>query len=218
MLFRSNGFTVPAAAAKLGVDPSGAVDLVATSLFNAAFEGGMGDTVHHPNASYQDGNPVGLDAAVVYSSTDLEWTNTGGHPVYVYADYSGGSLTVALLGEKSYDQVDIQVSNRTSIVPADSTHGGSGCTAVQAEPGFQVDVTRTLMRAGNEVGSEQYHVTYVVQNGVTCGSSAGSSPDQGSGPSGSSGSNPGSGDGGAPSSPSPSPSPTDSGTLGGLFH
>ena len=217
----ANGFVVPAAAAKLGVDPSGGVDVVATALFNAAFSAGMGDTVHHPNASYQDGNPVGLDAAVVYPSIDLQWTNAGGHPVYVYANYTAGELTVALLGEKEFDQVDIQVSNRNDVVQPTTTRGGATCTLVQAEPGFQVDVTRTLMRGGSQVGSEQFHVTYVVQNGVSCGSAAGADPAQGSDPSSPAapGSSPGSGKSGAPPPPSsPSPSPTDSGTLGGLFH
>jgi vancomycin resistance protein YoaR len=216
-----NGFVVPAAAAKLGVDPSGGVDVVATALFNAAFSAGMGDTVHHPNASYQDGNPVGLDAAVVYPSIDLQWTNAGGHPVYVYANYTAGELTVALLGEKAFDQVDIQVSNRNDVVQPTTARGGATCTLVQAEPGFQVDVTRTLMRGGSQVGSEQFHVTYVVQDGVSCGSAAGTDPTQSSSPSSPAapGSGPGSGKSGPPPAPSsPSPSPTDSGTLGGLFH
>jgi len=219
----ANGFTVPTAAGKLGIDPSGGIDSVATAVFNAAFSAGMGDTVHHPNASYQSQYPVGLDAAVVFSSTDLQWTNTGNHPVYLYADYTGGRLTVAVLGEKSYDQVNIQVSDRSAIVAASTTRGGYSCTVVQAEPGFQVDVTRTLLRGGTQVGSEQYHVTYVPQNGVSCGSSAGSGNSTSPATSTSPGkaASPGSGPGApgtSPSSPAPAPSPTDPGSLGGLFH
>jgi vancomycin resistance protein YoaR len=215
----ANGFTVPAASARLGVDSTRATDAVATAVFNAAFSAGMGDTVHHPNASYQPGDPVGLDAAVVSSSTDLEWTNTGAHPVYLYANYTGGLLTVAVLGEKSYDQVNIQVSGRSDVVQAATTHGGYSCTAIQADPGFQVDVTRSLIRGGNQVGSEHFHVTYVPQNGVSCGSSSSSNtPSTGGGYSnGPSSPTSGSG-GGSPAPPAPTPSPTDSGTLGGLFH
>jgi vancomycin resistance protein YoaR len=114
----ANGFAIPAAAQKAGEDPSGGVDTVATAVFGAAFASGMGDTVHHPHASFVDRYPVGLDAAVVAPGTDMQWTNTGNHPVYLYASYANDAVTVALLGEKTYDQVTVQVSQRYAVVPA----------------------------------------------------------------------------------------------------
>jgi vancomycin resistance protein YoaR len=214
----ANGFAVTAAAQRAGVDPSGGMDTVATAVFGAAFASGMGDTVHHPHASYIDRYPVGLDAAVVAPGTDLQWTNPGQHPVYVYASYANDALTVALLGEKSYDQVQVQVSQRTAIVQP-SGRGGSGC-AQGAVPGFQVDVTRTLLKEGSQVGAEQYHVTYLPQGGQGCsGSSASPGTAVGGGPSTGTGSGGGSsGSGGGSSAPSPAPSPSPTGILGGLLH
>lgn len=100
---------------------------------------------------------------------------------------------------------------------------------VQAEPGFQVEVTRTLIRAGSQVGSEQFHVTYAVRDGVTCGASDTTAPDQGAtpgsppakttAPGGSGATGGGNGGGSTPSQPAPTTAPTQpSGTLGGLFH
>jgi vancomycin resistance protein YoaR len=216
----ANGFAVTAAAQHAGVDPSGGMDTVATAVFGAAFASGMGDTVHHPHASYIDRYPVGLDAAVVAPGTDLQWTNTGRHPVYVYASYANDALTIALLGEKSYDQVKIQVSQRTSVVQP-SGHNGSACSQ-GAVPGFQVDVTRTLLEAGSQVGAEQYHVTYVPQSGQGCSGSGGSSssagPATGGGTSSGSGSTGSSGSGGNHSAPSAAPSPSPTGIRGGLLH
>lgn len=221
----ANGFAVSAAAGRAGVDPSGGVDTVATAVFGAAFASGMGDTVHHPHASYVDRYPVGLDAAVVAPGTDLQWTNTGDHPVYLYASYANDSLTVALLGEKQYDDVKVQVSPRSAIVQP--TASGSGCT--QGADGFQVDVTRTLLRGGSQVGTEQYHVTYLPQNGTHCASGSTPSPGTvvsasprktpaaGSGSGSGGGSGGGNAGGGGPAtSAAPSPSPT--GILGGLIH
>ena len=225
----TNGFATTAAAEHAGIDPSGGVDTVATAVFDAAFASGMGDAVHHPHASYVDRYPVGLDAAVVAPGTDLQWTNTSDHPVYLYASYANDALTVALLGEKQYDQVNVQVSPRTAIVQPSSSAGSGADCSQGAVPGFQVDVTRTLMRGGSQVGTEQFHVTYQPQNGERCTSSSTPSPGSavssgptkspvtGGSPTGR-GSGGGGHSGGGGSTPSPSPSPSSSGLLGGLIH
>ena len=231
----ANGFTEPGGAASDGVDDSGAADLVATAVFDAAFRAGMGDTVHHPNAAYFSRYPVGLDAAVVWPGTDLQWTDSGRHPVYLYAAYANGSLTVSLLGQSAYDQVSVNVSSQQDAATP-SEEASYGCPAQPASDGFQVNVTRVLTSDGAQVGTEQFHVTYVPFAGTTCGSTATQSSQTGSGtaPTGSSsaaqpttapthtksGSGGGSSTGG--SSPAPAPSsaaPTSSsGVLGGLLH
>jgi vancomycin resistance protein YoaR len=233
----ANGFAEPDAstAKNEGVDLSGGDDLVATAVFDAAFRAGMGDTVHHPNAAYDSRYPVGLDAAVVWPGTDLQWTDTGAHPVYLYADYADGQLTVAVLGQPVYDQVSVTVSDRSEVVPA-SSDPHSGCPAQSASDGFQVDVTRVLLRGGAQVGTEQFHVGYVPFAGTVCGSGSGTGSSSGT-PSGSSEPGSGSTGGGSPSNganngsggsggsganptppASPNPAPTNTGVLGGLLH
>jgi hypothetical protein len=191
----------------------------------------MGDTLHHPNFAYFSRYPVGLDAAVVYPGTDLQWTNSGSHPVYVYATYVNGSLTVALLGQTEYDQVSVSVSNQQDVAtPSSSQH--YGCPAEPASNGFQVLVTRVLTRGGAQVGTEQFHVTYEPFAGTTCdsstqnsnSSSSGSSTQSGSASattaatSGSSTSGGSSSTGGSTPPPPSSASPTSTGVLGGLLH
>ncbi|HET9170313.1 MAG TPA: VanW family protein [Actinospica sp.] len=229
---KANGYTESSSGTTDGVDDSGANDLVATAVFDAAFRSGMSDTVHHPNSAYFPRYPVGLDAAVVYPGTDLQWTNSGTHPVYVYASYANGSLTVALLGQTMYDQVSVSVSNQQDVVAANSGQQHYGCPAEPASNGFQVLVTRVLTRGGAQVGTEQFHVTYEPFAGTVCGSStqssnstSGSTGQSGSGTattapaSGSSGTGGGSGSGGgAPAPTTPAASPTSSGVLGGLLH
>ena len=208
---------------------------MATAVFDAAFRAGMGDTVHHPNAAYFSRYPVGLDAAVVWPGTDLQWTNSGSHPVYVYAQYANNQLTVALLGQTAYDQVDVSVSNQQDVVtpPSEPSYG---CPAEAASNGFQVNVTRVLTEGGAQVGTEQFHVTYQPFAGTTCGStetqqstSSGSSTSTGgSGSTNKASSTPTSASstsGGSSStggtSPTPaqsSPAPTNTGVLGGLLH
>jgi vancomycin resistance protein YoaR len=227
----ANGYAEPTDSGQSGADASGADDLLATAVFDAAFRAGMGDTVHHPNAVYASRYPVGLDAAVVYPDTDLQWTNSGEHPVYVYAAYANGTLTVDLLGRQSYDQVNVTVSDRQDVL-APTGSAVHGCPARPAASGFQVNVTRVLMRSGAQVGTEQFHVTYLPDAGTTCpsdgtqspsadagatgrpssGSSTGSTPSHGSGGGSSGGGSP------TPTSSSPAPAPTNTGVLGGLLH
>jgi vancomycin resistance protein YoaR len=225
----ANGFTEPSGGEQSGADASGADDMLATAVFDAAFRSGMGDTVHHPNAVYASRYPIGLDAAVVYPDTDLQWTNSGQHPVYVYAAYTNGTLTVDLLGQQSYDQVNVTVSDRQDLVAptGDAVHG---CPAQPAADGFQVNVTRVLMRSAAQVGTEQFHVTYVPDAGTSCASGGTQSPSAGSAATGrpssgsSTGSTPTHGSGGGsggsptPTSSSPAPAPTNTGVLGGLLH
>jgi len=231
---KANGFAEPGSASDDGVDASGGADLAATAVFDAAFRAGMGDTVHHPNAAYFSRYPVGLDAAVVWPGTDLQWTNSGSHPVYLYADYTNNQLTVALLGQTAYDQVDVSVSNQQDVVTPTS-EPSYGCPADSASNGFQVNVTRVLTKGGAQVGTEQFHVTYEPFAGTTCGStetqqstSSGSSTSTGSGSTHKASSTPTSASstsGGSSStggtSPTPtqsSPAPTSTGVLGGLLH
>lgn len=212
-LTSANGFAVPGDAQRAGVDPSGGIDTVATGVFDAAFAAGMGDAIHHPHASYTDRYPVGLDAAVVEPSTDLQWTDDNTTPVYLYAAYANGTLTVALLGERRYDQVEVAVSARYAVNQPPATR--AGCPA----PGFQVDVTRTLIRGGGQVGSERYHVGYAPGGAGPC--SVSSAPGPSGARSGTPGEPGGGGDGSGPvstpaSSP-PTPAPSSSGLLGGLL-
>lgn len=208
-----------------GVDESGADNLVATAVFDAAFRAGMGDTVHHPNAAYFSRYPVGLDAAVVWPGTDLQWTNSGEHPVYVYAAYANGSLTVALLGQTAYDQVNVTVSNQQNVV-APSASPRYGCPAESASNGFQVNVTRVLTRDGAQVGTEQFHVAYEPYAGTTCGSATQGSTGATGTQSGSAGataapshsSTGGSTGGTSPTPTQPTAAPTNTGVLGGLLH
>jgi vancomycin resistance protein YoaR len=233
-----NGFAEPDGGSADGADASGADDLVATAVFDAAFRAGMGDTLHHPNAVYLTRYPVGLDAAVLWPGTDLQWTDTASRPVYVYAAVANGQITVDLLGRPAFDQVDVTVSDRQNVLAPTGTPG-YGCPAQPASDGFQVDVTRVLTRNGAQVGTEQFHVGYQPYAGTSCGGetapgtadgSTGSGSVHGSGggstqssPSGgsTSGSGGGSSSGGGntpPTSSQPNPAPTDTGVLGGLLH
>ena len=235
-----NGFQEAGTGTSNGADASGADDLVATAVFDAAFRAGMGDTLHHPNAFYLERYPVGLDAAVLWPGTDLQWTNSATQPVYLYAAVANGQITVDLLGESAYDQVDVTVSDRQDVVAPVGTPG-YGCPAQPAADGFQVDVTRVLTKDGAQVGTEQFHVTYQPYTGTQCGGETAQDPtgsSTGSGgvhtPSGGSTRNTPSGGGGAssggggsaggsggntpPTSNQPNPAPTDTGVLGGLLH
>jgi vancomycin resistance protein YoaR len=228
----ANGFSEidPSAAKAQGVDLSGGDDLVATAVFDAAFKAGLGDTTHHPNAVYFSRYPAGLDAAVVWPGTDLQWTNTSSHPVYLYASYADGQLTVAVLGQPTYDQVDVTVSARSHLVPAGSDPR-PGCPAQPASAGFGVNVTRVLVREGAQVGTEEFHVAYQPFAGTVCaagsGSGSASSGTQSSAGSGTgtdagaptNGGNSGTGSQSPPPTVNPSPAPTNTGgVLGGLLH
>ncbi|MFD0638571.1 VanW family protein [Catenulispora yoronensis] len=208
-----------------GLDAGAGTSMVATALFNAEYLAGLKDVEHHPHAVVTDHFPPGLEAAVAYPDVDLKFQNDSGAPVYLWTATTENAVTVAVLGQKAYDSVQTETSPHYAQV-APRTTGGSGgsCVATDGVPGFQVDVTRILAKAGQDPIRQVFHTSYAAQDRVVCGAGTGGSaagaPAGGSATGGPTGF-PATGTGGAATSPNrPTGSPTggtggEGGTAGG---
>ncbi|MEY9906442.1 vancomycin resistance protein YoaR [Catenulispora sp. MAP12-49] len=206
----ANGF-VPAsgqsgsAGAAISAQDAGAgTSMVATALFNAEYLAGLKDVEHHPHATVTDHFPPGMEAAVSYPDVDLKFQNDSGAPIYLWTSSTDNAVTVAVLGQKAYDSVQTETSPHYALVQPKTTYSSASalsCVADDGVPGFQVDVTRTLIKAGQDPVREVFHSSYAAQDKVVCGQAGaanGQAADGGTGgvPSGSPA-------GGATSSPYP---------------
>ncbi len=96
----ANGF-VPAGVIYDGVfteDIGGGVSQFATTMFNAAFFGGLDFVQYQPHSIYIDRYPFGREATVSWPSVDLKVRNPTEFPVLIWTEYTANSITVKLFG------------------------------------------------------------------------------------------------------------------------
>lgn len=86
----------------------GGVCQVSTTVFNAAFEAGLGIVERTNHALYISHYPLGRDATVNWPSTDLRFRNDTGHWLLLRTFASSDTLLVALYGTPQNRKVESQ--------------------------------------------------------------------------------------------------------------
>ena len=84
----------------------GGICQVSTTVFNAAFEGGLPIDARTNHALYISHYPLGRDATVNYPDLDLRFSNDTGHWLLLRTFVGAGSLTVNLYGTPVNRQVE----------------------------------------------------------------------------------------------------------------
>jgi vancomycin resistance protein YoaR len=78
------------------MDIGGGVSQFATTLFNAAFFGGLDIPEHQAHSEYISRYPFGREATVAYPSVDIKVHNETPYGVVIWPTYTGTSVTVQL--------------------------------------------------------------------------------------------------------------------------
>jgi len=97
---------------ELGTGVAGGVCQVSTTVFNAAFEGGLDITERHNHALYISHYPLGRDATVNYPDLDLKFVNDTPHWLLLRTFVGSDSLVVNLYGTPVHRRV---VSSTTPL-------------------------------------------------------------------------------------------------------
>ncbi len=95
----------------------GGVCQVSTTVFNAAYEGGLPITARTNHALYISHYPQGRDATVNYPDTDLKFVNDTGHWLLLRTFVSSSSLTVNLYGSPQDRKVVSETSPLVTTGP-----------------------------------------------------------------------------------------------------
>ena len=122
----------------------GGVSQFSTTMYNAAYFGGLKLNSHQPHSFYIDRYPPGREATLDYPSIDLTWTNDTDAPVVVRSASTNTSITVSLYGDNGGRRVRSESGPR------------------QRPPGrdFAVTVTRSIRYPGGRVLRQPYTTTY----------------------------------------------------------
>lgn len=149
----------------------GGVSQVATTLFNAAYFGGMELVEHQEHSYYISRYPAGREATVSGNDIDVKFRNDGPTPVQIQTVWTSGSITVRLVGIQRYEVSSSQSSRSAPTSPRTITiPDGESCSASGGAPGFTITDTRTLRDiATGDTRSESHTVRYDPVPKVVCG-------------------------------------------------
>lgn len=147
----------------------GGISQFATTLYNAAYFAGMGDTAHTPHSYYISRYPAGREATVYEGAIDLQFENTSKYPVMIETDFGGGDITVRLKGVK---QVEVESINNGRWAPTEPNKielSDDKCAPSSGAPGFTTSDTRIIRNLdGKEISRETVTTVYDPQPIVTC--------------------------------------------------
>lgn len=119
--------------------------------------------------------PWGMDATVSWGGPDYKFTNNTNYPIKIVTSYSGGYLTVKILGTNA-DGITAKITNETlSTTPWETVYEDdptlpAGTEKVKTTPytGYKVRTYRNLYDANGKLISSTYEATsdYKVRNKV----------------------------------------------------
>lgn len=167
----ANGY-VPGLAivgASYGYTYGGGLCQLATTIFNAAFLGGMRDDEHKAHSEYFNDYPVGRDAAYWEELIDLKFTNDTPYGVVIQSYVDGWDLHVKLWSTKHFE-VKTTTGDRYAYVPFSTRKvDGSNCVGNSVgSNGFSINVWRGRYLNGKEHDSHSFTTTYKPSDIVKC--------------------------------------------------
>ncbi|UUU26864.1 VanW family protein [Streptomyces sp. DSM 40750] len=147
----------------------GGVSAVATTVFNAMFFAGVKPVEYGAHSFYIERYPEGREATVAWGSLDLRFTNDSGNALYIQAESTDTSVTVAFLGTKKYDEVRSVKGPRTQVKqPAQKTSTDKECVPQTPLEGFDVTVERVFYDDGKAVKREPFRTHYTPRDEIIC--------------------------------------------------
>jgi len=145
----------------------GGICQISSTLYGAAFFGGL-ELVHsRPHSRPSSYVDMGLDSTVVYGAIDMKLKNPFDYPVVLHTAVSGGEVTVEVLGPKRpYDKIaferELQEVLPHTTVYRDDPKLAVGATAIaqQGKRGFKVKRSRLMYRGDDVVNTETWDLNY----------------------------------------------------------
>ena len=165
----------------------GGICQVATTVFNAVYEGGYPVTERRNHSLYISSYPTGRDAAIAYPYLDLKWQNDTTSDVLLRTRYTDGSLTVTLYGIDPGYVVTTETGDwrpgeayQTKTKVDENEAPGTRYVKTKGADGRSVTVHRIVRdRAGTILHEEDFESNYNPVNEVIVEGPNAPAPDEG---------------------------------------
>lgn len=147
----------------------GGICQVSTTIYLAALYANMDITERHNHSYTVSYVPPGFDATVSDGGPDLKFKNSRKDPIKIMTDVTSNSITVSLYSTPSDDdnyQVTMQAQTLETIPQSTeqrvnfSLPSGTSKVKTNGQPGYKVNVTKTVTYKGEVVSTENIPSTY----------------------------------------------------------
>ncbi|HTI33000.1 MAG TPA: VanW family protein [Miltoncostaea sp.] len=150
----------------------GGVSQVATTMYNAAFFGGMDLIAHTPHQFWISRYPKGREATVSWGGPELVFRNDWDAAVLVSVSAGSNSITVRMFSSKLGREVETETGEPTDVKQPETKEEKNpdlppGTREVKQElggPGFTIGYTRKVLVNGDVKRDETFHWTYDPQD------------------------------------------------------
>ncbi|MEX2210156.1 MAG: VanW family protein [Gaiellaceae bacterium] len=139
-------------------DIGGGVSQVATTIFNAAWDGGLKIAERNPHALYISRYPLGRDATINYPDLDLKFVNDTNKWILVKGWSTSSGITVALYGaptgrrvESSAGPLVVRAPPPIKKIKDPTLPKGERIVEELGEPARSVVATRTVYLANGDI-------------------------------------------------------------------
>lgn len=140
----------------------GGICQVATTIFNAVYEAGLGVVERHNHTLYMANYPAARDAAVDYPSLDLEWRNDLASDILLRLTYTDTTITATLYSVYTGYTTSSELGTwedgpkYTTVFKEDDSLGeGQYYVKTAGEDGGSLEITRTVYDDKGQVISTQ---------------------------------------------------------------
>ncbi len=154
------------AAGELIDSVGGGICQVSSTIFGAAFFGGLEIVSARPHSRPSNYVDMGLDSTVVFPSVDLVFRNPYDFPVVLHMTVSQGKVRAEVLGARRPYQVAFERELK-EVVPFKTVwrddprlRTGTEVVAQQGMRGFKLERRRKLYQAGEVVATESWELYY----------------------------------------------------------
>ncbi|WP_385908368.1 VanW family protein [Terrabacter sp. GCM10028922] len=148
----------------------GGVSQVSTVIYNMAYFAGVDFLEFSPHAFFIPRYPEGREATVYWPSIDNRWRNDTPYGMLLQTWVEDGYVHGRVWSTKTWDIKSIKGPRRNVVPPKTIRSDSLKCYPQQANPGFDVTVTRQWYRPGSStlVKSESVSTHYDPEDRIIC--------------------------------------------------
>lgn len=148
----------------------GGISQVSTTIYNMAYFAGADIIEATPHAFFIPRYPEGREATVYWPTVDNKWRNDTDHGMLLQTWVGGGYVHGRVWSTKTWDVKSIKGPRRNVVPPKTIRDDSLKCYPQEANPGFDVTVTRQWFRPGSSklVKSEDFHTHYIPEDRIIC--------------------------------------------------
>lgn len=148
---------------RIGTAVGGGISQFATTLYNAAYFGGMELLDHTAHSFYISRYPAGREATVYEGAIDLRFRNAFDTAVVIETRFGGGQITVRLWGTKHVDVESVPGARHSYTAPPVRTMPAESCAPSGGSTGFTTSDTRIIREHGTDRELSRTTTTTVYQ-------------------------------------------------------